>query len=233
MNKPYTYLIGWTQHKKYYYGVRYAKKCDPSDLWNTYFTSSASVLEFRELYGEPDIIEIRKTFQSSMAARAWEERVLKKMKVVLREDFLNKHDAHAPPIRYGKRPKSIGRKISNKMKGKRKTPEHNKKVSDGVKAYYKTHSGPMTGKKHSVETREKIKKKRAKQIITEETKQKMCDNHNGGMKGKEHKASSKKRIAKANIGLKMFNNGKVNKKFFPGKEPEGFVLGSMRRNKDE
>jgi len=29
----YTYLIGWSKLKKYYYGVRFAKKSNPKDLW--------------------------------------------------------------------------------------------------------------------------------------------------------------------------------------------------------
>lgn len=26
-NQPYTYLIGWSKLNKWYYGVRYSKKC--------------------------------------------------------------------------------------------------------------------------------------------------------------------------------------------------------------
>lgn len=54
---PYTYHIAWTSIDKHYYGVRYAKNCHPSDLWQTYFTSSKHVKNTRERYGEPDIIE--------------------------------------------------------------------------------------------------------------------------------------------------------------------------------
>ena len=32
---PYTYLIGWKDQEKYYYGVRFAKGCEPKDLWVT------------------------------------------------------------------------------------------------------------------------------------------------------------------------------------------------------
>lgn len=31
-NTPYTYLIGWPNLNKWYYGVRYAKNCQPIDL---------------------------------------------------------------------------------------------------------------------------------------------------------------------------------------------------------
>ena len=86
---PYTYLIGWTTHNKWYYGVRYSKKCNPSDLWVKYFTSSDYVRSFREEHGEPDVIQIRKTFSDDNSARLWEMKVLQRMRVLTREDFLN------------------------------------------------------------------------------------------------------------------------------------------------
>lgn len=91
---PYTYLIGWTEHKIWYYGVRFAKGCNPYDLWNPYKTSSKYVKRFIEKHGDPDIIQIRKTFTNPEAAQLWEEKVLQKMKVVTRKDFLNKTDTN-------------------------------------------------------------------------------------------------------------------------------------------
>jgi hypothetical protein len=91
----YTYLIGWTKYNKWYYGVRYSKKCQPHDLWKTYFTSSKYVKEFRKDHGEPDIIEIRKTFDSPNEAILWEEKVLKKMNVLNSDKWLNKNVAGA------------------------------------------------------------------------------------------------------------------------------------------
>lgn len=86
---PYTYLIGWTNHNKWYYGVRYAKKCNPNDLWVKYFTSSKKVKEFRKNHGEPDIIQIRKTFLDSKSAKLWEDRVLRRMKVHINDLWIN------------------------------------------------------------------------------------------------------------------------------------------------
>jgi hypothetical protein len=96
--KPYTYLIGWPEHNTWYYGVRYANGCDPTDLWNPYTTSSAHVKAFVAEYGDPTIKQIRKTFDNSASARAWEERVLKRMQVVVDEKWLNKNNSMAPPI---------------------------------------------------------------------------------------------------------------------------------------
>lgn len=76
---PFTYLIGWTSLNKYYYGVRYGAKSHPSTLWKSYFTSSTYVKEYRELYGEPDIVEVRKVFEEGKDALEWERKVLLKI----------------------------------------------------------------------------------------------------------------------------------------------------------
>jgi len=86
---PYTYLIGWTKYDKWYYGVRYAKNCHPSDLWVKYFTSSKHVKEFREINGEPDVIQIRKKFNNHKDALIWEECVLRRLKVSKSDKWLN------------------------------------------------------------------------------------------------------------------------------------------------
>lgn len=96
--EPYTYLIGWTQHRKYYYGVRYASDCTPNDLWVTYFTSSNRVKKFTQEYGNPDIIQIRKVFMDSKSARLFEEKVLRRMDCAGRSDFLNVTNGKAIPV---------------------------------------------------------------------------------------------------------------------------------------
>lgn len=91
--RPYTYLIGWSAHNTYYYGVEYAdtiKIANPSNLWKTYFTSSKYVTEARIKFGEPDIIQIRKVFSSKQDAQMWEQRVILKSKLYLKDNFLNK-----------------------------------------------------------------------------------------------------------------------------------------------
>jgi hypothetical protein len=75
-----------------YYGVRYSKECNPKELWVTYFTSSKYVKNYVALYGNPDLVEIRKTFNNSSDARKWEHKVLKRINAVTRQDFLNKTD---------------------------------------------------------------------------------------------------------------------------------------------
>lgn len=126
---PYTYLVGWSEHKKYYYGVRYAKYCNPDEFWKKYFTSSKYVHKFAETYGEPDIKQIRKTFKDPKKAIIWERKVLVKMNVLYRKDFLNANVAGSF---------IFTEEILNKMKetknknAKNKIGMHNKKwITDG------------------------------------------------------------------------------------------------------
>ena len=57
--QSYTYLIGWEKLDRWYYGVRWANKCEPEDdLWVHYFTSSKKVHEFRKKNGEPDVVKM-------------------------------------------------------------------------------------------------------------------------------------------------------------------------------
>lgn len=87
----YVYFIAWSKLNLWYYGRRTAKNCDPSDLFISYFTSSKYVAQTRKLYGEPDIIQVRRQFGNDQnACINWEDRVLRKMKVSSRIDCLNK-----------------------------------------------------------------------------------------------------------------------------------------------
>jgi hypothetical protein len=94
--QPYTYLIGWTKHNRWYYGVRTANKTTPhQDLWKVYFTSSRYVKDFRNTYGEPDIIQIRKIFEGASVAMKWESMVLKRLNAKNEEKWINMID-HYP-----------------------------------------------------------------------------------------------------------------------------------------
>lgn len=86
---PYTYLIGWSQLNKWYYGRRTAKHCHPDEFWVSYFTSSKEVRKFRKEHGDPDIIQIRKTFKNSKDCSKWEHLVLKRLNAKYRSEFLN------------------------------------------------------------------------------------------------------------------------------------------------
>jgi len=89
---PYTYLVGWPTHNKWYYGVRYASDAHPGDLWTSYKTSSKHVKAFVEQFGDPEIRQVRKVFDSSEKARIWENKVLARLGVVRDSRWLNKTD---------------------------------------------------------------------------------------------------------------------------------------------
>lgn len=93
MTTPYTYLLKHTPSNTYYYGVRYAKGCHPSEFWIKYTTSSVYVNNLIEQSGkESFVFEIRKVFKHIEDARKWESRVLKKIDAVARKDFINRTD---------------------------------------------------------------------------------------------------------------------------------------------
>jgi hypothetical protein len=97
-NIYYTYLIGWSEHNKFYYGVRYSKHADINELWKKYKTSSKYVKAFTEEHGDPDIIQVRKVFDVKEKAIGWESKVLRRMKVTESDNFLNRWDNNTVPL---------------------------------------------------------------------------------------------------------------------------------------
>ena len=192
MNQPYTYLIGWSAQQKYYYGVRYSLNCNPTDLWVKYFTSSPTVKAMRLIYGEPDVLQIRKIFFNKQSARLWETKVLRRMKVIRKEEFLNKNDAPAPPINNRIMLDLTKEKISASNKGKPKSEEHKKKIREARAKQVNTRKG----QRHTEEAKRKIREARANQIISDETKQKMSTQQKlaGGYGPKKHTEETKQKI---------------------------------------
>lgn len=168
MHQPFTYLIKHIPTGKVYYGLRYAKKCHPSDLWTTYFTSSYDVQKLIERDGKGAFLfEIRRIFTDTKKAIEWEKRVLRRMKVIRREDFINRNIpgssmfAHSEETKIKMRkPKPVG--FSEKLKGNKhatvskgipKTKEHAENISKGKKgkAPFRGEDHPRYGKKKSEE----------------------------------------------------------------------------------
>lgn len=146
---PYTYLIGWSQHSKYYYGVRYAKNCNPSDLWVTYFTSSKLVQDMRLKHGEPDIIQVRRTFEDRDSAVFWEQKVLSKLNVINNPLWLNQNIAGAINI-VKQSNEHIQRRFANRVKSQ--------KQIDAAKNNIKKASASNIGRKQSIDAQEKKRK---------------------------------------------------------------------------
>ena len=115
---PYTYYISWTALDLHYYGVRFANHCHPNDFWKKYFTSSDKVKSIRKQYGDPDVIKIRRTFNSVDQARCWESRVLKKLKVLKDNRWLNANVGKAYSWKSGVEHQNYGRVFSQEARQK-------------------------------------------------------------------------------------------------------------------
>jgi hypothetical protein len=131
--QPFTYCIGWKSLNKFYYGVRYANGCSPLDLWQKYFTSSKIVKTYRALYGEPDHVEIRKTFTDKLSAKLWEDKVLRRLKVETNDTWINVSSTHFnKSIMTDDMKLHIGFTQKGRvspMKGKKHTEENKLKIS--------------------------------------------------------------------------------------------------------
>lgn len=152
LHTPYTYLIGWSDLNTYYYGVRYAVGCHPSDLFVTYFTSSDRVFELQEKHGSPDIIQVRRTFETQKSAITWETKVLRRINVHVDKQWLNQNVAgailHTEDVRRRMSEAKKGREAHNKgvpcsEEQKAKISATRKKKGLGKKSakYLKPHFG--------------------------------------------------------------------------------------------
>jgi len=173
--KPYTYLLEHIPTGTYYYGVRYqnVKKKIPiaEDLWTKYFTSSPKVKELIKEYGTDSFeFEIRKEFDTPKAATDWETKVLRRCKVLHDNKWINQNIAGHIVLN-----DESCKKISDFHKGKPKSAEHRRKMSEAKKGIpkdpkmfndeyranmSKIKSGKgngMYGRKHSEETLAKIR----------------------------------------------------------------------------
>ena len=157
---PFTYLIKHIPTDKYYYGVMYRKGCNPNDLWTKYFTSSKKVKSLIKRYGkESFIFEIRKTFKKAEQALNWEHKILKKLKVIYRDDFLNLSDN-----------KSINPDFLSKINKGKNNPWYNKKHTK--ESIEKIRSAGLN-RKHTEETKQKIRLFNIGRKHTKETKEKI------------------------------------------------------------
>jgi hypothetical protein len=87
---PYFYIIQDTENLKYYVGVRHAFKCSPSDLLQTYLTSSSTVNSIIRKYGTKrfKIVKI-KCFKTKQEALLHEWKFLWRVSANVNERFYN------------------------------------------------------------------------------------------------------------------------------------------------
>jgi len=150
--QPYTYLIGWTQLDKWYYGCQYGINANPSNLWKTYFTSSKQVKKLREDFGEPDVIQVRKIFFSKEKTRLWEHNVIRRLQIVKSDKWLNQGNGGKEFLNHG------GYKLSETTKQKHRKPKPDgfgKKISKARKGIrgLSGEDHPMFGRSHSLDSK--------------------------------------------------------------------------------
>jgi hypothetical protein len=140
---PYTYLIKHKPSNTVYYGCRFAKGCNPKDLWTTYYTSSKYVNLLIAKDGKDSFdIQVRRTFKNIDDCREWESRVLKRMNVIQNPRFINKSNNKSISIECCKysnlrrsdevkeKQKEIGKRIGSLNKGKKRTEEFKQRMKD-------------------------------------------------------------------------------------------------------
>lgn len=203
---PYTYLIGWSKLNTYYYGVRYAKGCNPSDLWKTYFTSSKYVKEFHKQYGNPDIIQVRKIFKSKEHAILWEHKVLRKLNVINDDRFLNKTD---------------NKSIVNTKETNQKTAQRMKILKTGTK-------NPKLSKlnKLKIGTKNPAKRNEVRKKISE-----LKSGAGNAMYGKKGNLHPRWNKIGAASGKRWYYNKitKESKYFIENQQPKDFILGRKEK----
>lgn len=221
-NIPFTYLLKHIPTNKYYYGVRFKKNCHPNDLWTKYFTSSKKVKGLIKRYGKKSFIfEIRKIFKTSQEAIKWENKVLKRMKVIYRNDFLNLTDNKSIDPEY----------LSKIMTGKNNNfygKKHTKESIEKIRLANNGKNNPMYGKPRTEEVKQKLRlanlgKKHSKKTIEKIRLANSGKNNpmygkkgkDSPMYGKTHseKARKKIRLARINYWKKLKNNIDLNHKF--------------------
>ena len=163
--KAYTYLITHKPTGQRYYGFRSANTVAPEeDLWKRYFTSSKRVQQLVEETGADSFdVEVRKTFDTQEQATQWETKVLRRMRVLESDQWLNQNIAgYIVPTEESRR------KISEANKGRIQTEEEKLKRSlsqkgsnrpwakDNLPKDVSGANNGMYGKQHSDDTKRKI-----------------------------------------------------------------------------
>jgi len=193
---PYTYLIKFKPENRFYYGVRFAKNCNPDEFWEKYFTSSSEVHRLIEEYGKESFeYQIRKVFDCPEKAIKWESKVLKKTKAAYKEKWINKTDSAAIPSLRGNNNPMRNKENREKWLMIVRSEEHRKKISESLKGHKKSNTEKYKKSKNeqhknnmskSAEKRERILCSKCEQGYTKQNFEKHY-NSCKGIKQKQYK----------------------------------------------
>lgn len=164
MSNFFTYFIKHIPTNTFYYGACYSMKRTTQDFWVRYFSSSKEVAALIEEYGEDSFTyEIRRTFKTAELALEWEKKVLRRMKVHLRSDFLNKNPGRGYGFAVGKKHWAYGKTYTeehreNNKIGQKNSPAWSKTPKDhpSRKLLGELAKTRFTGSKASEETKRKM-----------------------------------------------------------------------------
>jgi hypothetical protein len=226
---PYTYLIGWSKLNKWYYGARWSNKCNPTDLWNPYKTSSNAVKTFIKENGDPDIIQVRRTFKTESEVRYWEERVLRKLHSkdpfhIKESKWLNVNPTASPPCMKGSEPWNKGKKLepfSDDHKKKISKSLTGRSISDKTKKIWSEQRKGKPGRQWSEESKEKLRQSKLGKPIgppSDETRKIWSEQRKGSGNpnyGKKVSDETKRKIGEKSKGTSWFNDGVKNYKIKP------------------
>lgn len=188
---PFTYLIKFTHPdtklNSYYYGVRYARNCHPTQLFDSYFTNSKIIKNLIKQFGTSHFeFQIRHTFPNdSHAAHRWEQTVLRRLNVAKRPEFFNM---------------SVGGKVicmtgPNNPSSRQEVKD---KISTTLKKHYETHKNPFDGKSHTVESKMKMSKALKGKIRSEEFKENLRQKLTGRKRSVDFSEKLSKRMKENN-----------------------------------
>lgn len=250
----FTYLLGWKKFEKYYYGVRYGKDAFPDSLGTTYWSSSQYVKEFITKNGLPDIVEIRKIFISGLDARIWEMKVLKKMKVISSEKWLNQSNNYSfkgvimtteikHKISFSKKGKKIGKYFTNGIlnifvKEGEVAPDNfinGRCLSEAQKKHIEymnknnTYEKRIVSAKKCAEKTRGVKKPKTHGENVSKALRGKKKPWNIGENNVSKRPEVREKISKMRRGKVMFTNGIQNIFSIPGNEPKEYWRG--RTNK--
>ena len=94
----------------------------------------------REQHGEPDVIMVRKTFKTAEKAVCWEEKVIRRMDLAKRDEWLNRNNTSTGTKGIVNVPKTQAQKEHQRQQilGKKHTQETKDKIAAGMKNHKRT-----------------------------------------------------------------------------------------------
>lgn len=226
--KPYTYLLICTSTNQYYYGVRWANRLPAQhDFWTVYFTSCKRVHKLIEVHGKDAFkFEIRREFDCKESALQWEEKVLRRLKVLNDPLSLNRNIRGVTFVNDGPVTDVTRAKMAEAKRNRVVKPETCVKISQLKQGNIPWNKGLKGVFKHKDQTVELIRQASLNQEWTEER----CNNISKAKKGKPSplkgrkcppkKESTRDKLRVIRTGMKVWNNGNINKmsKECPGPE---------------